>query len=43
MPEKKTKLKLGLKNVRGYFLIFFIHLRQKERSRPELSPKFCQS
>ena len=40
MPEKERKL--GLKNLAmlpSYFDIF-VHLRQKARLRPELSPKF---
>ena len=42
MPEKKTKVKVGLKNLAmlpSYFDHIFVHLR---RLRPELSPKFCQ-
>ena len=46
MPEKKkTKVKLDLKNLAmlpSYFDYIFVHLRQKARLRPELSPKFCQ-
>ena len=41
MPEKKRKL--GLKNLAMlpiYFYNIFVHLRQKARLRPELSPKF---
>ena len=26
----------------SYFNYIFVHLRQKARLRPELSPKFCQ-
>ena len=26
----------------SYFDYIFVHLRQKARLRPELSPKFCQ-
>ena len=43
MPEKKTKVKLGLKNLvmrPSYFDYIFVHLRQKAGLRPELSPKF---
>ena len=43
MPEKKTKVKFGLKNLAmlsSYFDYIFVHLRQKARFRPELSPKF---
>ena len=43
MPEKKTKLRLGLKNLAmllSYFDYIFVHLRQKAPLRPELSPKF---
>ena len=45
MPEKKTKVKLGLKNLAmlpSYFDYIFVHLRQEAHLRPELSPKFCQ-
>ena len=45
MPEKKTKDNLCLKNLvmlPNYFDYIFVHLRQKARLRPELSPKFCQ-
>ena len=49
MPEKKTKVKLGLKNVAmlpRYFNYIFVHLRKKNTSqvqsfvnfRPELGP-----
>ena len=41
MPEKK-QLRLGLKNLAmllSYFDFIFVHLRQKARLRPELSPK----
>ena len=44
MPEK-TKVKLGLKNLAmlpSYFNYIFVHLGQKARLRPELSPKLCQ-
>ena len=43
MPEKKTKVKLDLKNLAMlpiYFDYIFVLLRQKIRLRPELSPKF---
>ena len=46
MPEKKTKVKLGLKNLallRSYFDYIFVHLRQNARLRPELSPKFLST
>ena len=39
MPEKKTKVKLGLKNLAmlpSYFGYIFVHLRQKLRLRPEI-------
>ena len=38
MPEKKTKVKLGLKNLAmlpSYFNHIFVHQRQKARLRPE--------
>ena len=43
MSSKKTKVKLGLKNLAmlpSYFDFIFVHLRQKALLRPELSPKF---
>ena len=46
MPEKKTKVKLDLKNLAmlpSYFDYICVHLRQKERLRPELSPKFLST
>ena len=46
MSEKKTKVKLGLKNwamLLGYFNYIFVHLRQKARLRPDLSPKFLST
>ena len=46
MPEKKTKVKFGLKNLvllPSYFDYIFVHLRQKVRFRPELSPKFLST
>ena len=46
MPQKKTKVKLGLKNLAMlpiYFDHIFVHLRQKVRLRPELSPKFMST
>ena len=46
MPEKKTKVKLGLKNLAilpSYFDYTFVHLRQKICLRPDLSPKFLST
>ena len=46
MPEKKPKVELGLKDLailQSYFNYFFVHLRQKVRLRPELSPKFLST
>ena len=46
MPEKKTEVKLRLKNLAmllSYFGYIFVHLRQKARLRPELSPKFLST
>ena len=46
MPEKKTKVKLSLKNLAilpSYFDCIFVHLRLKARLRPELSPKFLST
>ena len=43
MPPKKTKVKLGLKNLAmlpNYFDYIFVHLRQKARLRPDLSRMF---
>ena len=43
MPEKKTKVRVGLKNfamLPSYFDYIFVHLRKKVRLKPELSPKF---
>ena len=43
MPEKKTKVKLGLKNLAllpCYFDYIFVQLRQEVGLRPELSPKY---
>ena len=43
---KKTKVKLRLKNLTmlpSYFDSVFVHLRQKARLRPELSPKFLST
>ena len=43
LRPKKPKVKLGLKNLAmlpSYFDYIFVHLRQKVRLRPELSPKF---
>ena len=41
--RKNSKVKLGLKNLAmlpNYFDYMFVHLKQKVRFRPELSPKF---
>ena len=46
MPEKKTKVKLGMKNLSmlpSYFDYIFVHPRQKARLKPELSPKFLST
>ena len=46
MPEKKTKVKLDLKNLAmlpSYFDYIFVHLRQKVRLRRELSLKFLST
>ena len=46
MPEKKTKVKLGLKNLVMlpiYFDYIFVHQRKKVRLWPELSPKFLST
>ena len=46
MPEKKTKVKLGLKDLAMlpcYFDYIFVDLRQKVRLRPDLSPKFSST
>ena len=43
MSEKTRKVKLEVKNfvvLPSYFDYIFVHLRQKARLRPELSPKF---
>ena len=43
MPEKKRKLKLGMKNLAmlpSYFNYIFVHLRQKARLRPEIFVNF---
>ena len=43
MPEKKTKVKLSLKNLAmlpSYFNYIFVHLKQKACFKPELSSKF---
>ena len=45
-PPKKTKIKLGLKNLAmlpNYFSLYFVRLRQKVRLRPEVSPKFLST
>ena len=44
--RKNTKVKLGLKNwamLPSYFDYIFVHLRQKARPRPDLSPKFSST
>ena len=46
MPEKKTKVKLALKNLAmwpSYLDYIFVQRRQKIRLRPELSPKFLST
>ena len=46
MPEKKTKVMLGLKNLAmfpSYFDYIFVHLKQKARLRPDLNPKFLST
>ena len=46
MPEKKTKVKLGMKYLAmlpSYFDYIFVYLRQKVRLMPELSPKFLST
>ena len=46
MPQKNPKVKLGLKNLAllpSYFDYIFVHLKQKVRLRPELSPKFLST
>ena len=46
MPEKKTKVMLGLKNLAmlpSYFDFICVHLKQKARLRPDLSPKFLST
>ena len=46
MPQKKTKVKLGLKNLAmlpSCFDYSFVHLRQKVSLRPELSPKLLST
>ena len=43
MPEKNPKVIVGTKNLamlQSYFDYIFVHLRQKARLRPKLSPKF---
>ena len=43
MPKKNPKVNLGLKNfamLPSYFDSIFVHMRQKVRLMPELSPKF---
>ena len=42
MPEKKTKLKVGLKNLAmlsSYFDYIFVHLRQKNTSQARIQPE----
>ena len=44
--RKNSKVKLGLKNLAilpSYFDYIFVHLKQKARLRPELSPKFLST
>ena len=44
--RKKLKIKLGLKNLAmlpGYFDYILVHLRQKARLRPKLSPKLLST
>ena len=44
--QKNPKVKLGPKNIAilpSYFDKFFVHIRQKVRLRPELSPKFLST
>ena len=46
MPEKNPKVKLDLKNLAmllSYCDYIFVHLRQKVRLWPELSPKFLST
>ena len=46
MSENNKSLELGLKNLAmlpSYFDYIFVHLRQKARLRPELSPKFLST
>ena len=46
MPEKKTKVKLGLRNLAmlpSYFDYIFVHVRQKVRLTPKLSPKLLST
>ena len=45
MPEKKTKVKLGLKNLAmlpSYFDCIFVHLSQKARLRPDEARNLCE-
>ena len=42
MPQKNPKVKLGLKNLamlQRYFDYIFVHVKQKARFKPKLSPK----
>ena len=44
--RKSPKVRLGLKNLailQGYFNYIFVHLRQKARFRPEISPKILST
>ena len=44
--QKSPKVKLGLKNLamlQSYIDYVFVHLKQKVRLRPELSPKFLST
>ena len=46
MPEKNPKVKIGLKHfamLPSYFDYNFVHLRQKARLRPELSPNILST
>ena len=46
MPKPGQKVNLGLKNLAmlpSYFDYIFVHIRQKARLRPELSPKLVST
>ena len=46
MPEKKGKVKVGLKNLAmlpSFFDYIFVYLRQKVRLGPKLRPKFLST